>query len=166
MSLVSDLIREALDPGDLPREAARSCEERGVKLALKAVDGDPKLNKGLLGYLMNGQTRLLAVVDKKGLIVARCMIRLLMDEQKNPVLFMEKLYGDANYKESIEEFARAKAKDMGLPLMTGSIMNSNMRLKSLGGLAPYEYSDGAAGVIGVQVDSEYTLIAQPMKERR
>jgi hypothetical protein len=129
----------------------------------QGVNEDPYLNRGLLGYLMNGQTRLLAVVNRKGLIVARCMIRLLMDEQKNPVLFMEKLYGNTRYRGSIEDLARAKARAMNLPLMIAAPQGvAYIPLRSDGGLAPYEYSDGAGGVIGVQVNSQFTIKALPM----
>jgi hypothetical protein len=130
------------------------------------VDGDPKLNKGLLGYLMNGQTRLLAVVDKKGRIVARCMIRLLFDDQGNPALFQENLYGDRKYTGRIEECAKAKARAMNLPLMVLAPWGVlPTLLRSIGGRSPYEFSDGAAGAGGaggVQVNSQFTIKALPM----
>jgi hypothetical protein len=125
------------------------------------IDGPPELAKALLGYIMNGQTRLLAVVDEKGRIVARSMIRLLLDDQGNPVLFQEKLYGDSEYQQSIEELALAKSAQMNLPLMIAAPQGSSgTPLKSIGGLAPYEYSDGAAGVIGVQEGSQFTVRAR------
>ncbi len=111
------------------------------------IDGDPHLNKGLLGYLMNGQTRLLAIVDKKGSIVARSLLRILWDGEK-PVLFLERHYGDSRYEKAIKKLAKAKAKKMKLVLtsLQGDGKLYSKPLQSLGGLAPFEYCDGDAGV--------------------
>jgi hypothetical protein len=118
-------------------EVAGSCQR---------IDGKQHTNKGLLGYLMNGQTRLLAVVDEKGSIVARSLLRLLWDGNK-PVLFLERHYGSSEYRETIEKLAKEKAKKMGLTLTSltgkGAAYKS---LQSLGGLAPFEYCDGSTGV--------------------
>ena len=115
-----------------------------VPESCQRVDGDPQYNKGLLGYLMNGQTRLLAVVDGKGHILSRAIMRLLWDGER-PVLFLELRYGAPQYKRMIENLAKAKAREMKLTLTSQSKANGVLYgkgLHSLGGLAPYEYCDG------------------------
>lgn len=119
------------------------------------VDGSPELNKGLLGYLMNGQTRLIAVVNDQNQIVARSLIRLLWDGTQ-PVMFLERHYGMGDYQAAIEGLAKTKAKEMGLTLT--SLESEGDRyphsLESLGGRAPFEYCDGDSGV---KANSVYTI---------
>jgi hypothetical protein len=136
-----------------------------VQGSCQNIDGDPSHNKGLLGYLMNGQTRLLAVVDGQGAIVARALIRLLWDGEK-PVLFLEALYGDESYRETILKLAKAKAKQMGLTLTTLEELEDGgpmygKPIHSLGGVAPFEYCDGNGGI---QQDSVFSIRAPQVIE--
>jgi hypothetical protein len=83
--------------------------------------GQPNYVKGLLGYLMNGATRMIAVVDE-GRVVARVITRLvLLSNPKDPsraAIFMERLYGDEKYEDALIEMAHEKATQMQLPLTT------------------------------------------------
>jgi len=111
------------------------------------IDENPALNKGLLGYLMNGPTRLLAVTNKSGRILARSLLRLLWDGEK-PVLFLERLYGDKSLQENILNLAKDKAQKMGLALTAQNPEGNRYgkTLHSLGGRAPFEYCDAKEGV--------------------
>lgn len=71
------------------------CLLSGTKIAgsCQRVDGSPNLNKALVGYLLNGETRLITVKDKSGKIVARSVFCLLWDGTK-PILLQEKIYNN------------------------------------------------------------------------
>jgi len=129
-----------------------------VQGSCQNVNGNPSLNCGLLGYLMNGQTRLLAIVDPSDKIVTRAMFRLLWDEKnQKPVLFFERIYGDARYQSVLEKLAQEKANEMGLVLtsLDGKGGYYGSPIESLDGVAPFEYCDAAAN--GVEDDSQFTI---------
>jgi len=122
------------------------------------VNGTPAKNCGLLGYLMNGQTRLLAIVDERDRIVTRAIFRLLGDEKnQRPVLFFERVYGDPRYQSVLEKLAQEKANEMGLVLtsLDGKGGNYGSSIASLDGVAPFEYCDATA--TGVQMGSRFTI---------
>ncbi|MFI5205955.1 MAG: hypothetical protein ACHQVK_03360 [Candidatus Paceibacterales bacterium] len=133
-------------------EVAGSCQR---------VDGDPSLNKGLLGYLMDGKIRLLAVKTgstSQDHIEARCLLRLLWDGEK-PVLLRDRLYPDLinpEYKSALNAMAKKKAKALGVPLVSrdGDGEAYPRDLVALGGPAPFEYSDAAGGL---QAQGRYTV---------
>jgi hypothetical protein len=93
----------------------------GMSSCLDVSIGQPNYVKGLLGYLMNGATRMIAVVDE-GRVVARVITRLvLLSNPKDPsraAIFMERLYGDEKYEDALIEMAHEKATQMQLPLTT------------------------------------------------
>jgi hypothetical protein len=127
------------------------------------VNGDPEKNKGLLGYLMNGQTRLVAVKDNSGKILSRAIMRLLLDDEDNGVIFLEKPYPDPlpeKHQEAILRVAQDKARKMHIPLTAsewkGEYEKYPHSLHSFGGPAPYEYCD-AAQTRGVQNNSVFTI---------
>jgi len=121
------------------------------------IGGDPKLNKGLLGYLMDGKNRLLAIKDRSGKIVARCMLRLLWDGER-PVIYRERFYPDdfdSRLKNAMNEAAKEIAKVLDVPLTCGDAGTPYGKpLQALEGPAPYEYSDAVGGV---QKDGRYTV---------
>ena len=88
------------------------------------IDGKAIYNKCLLAYILDGKNKLIAVKDELGKILARSVLRLLMDEQsKSPVLFLERIYTCQNTEELsdlIREGALRKAKALGLPLVASS----------------------------------------------
>ncbi len=142
-------IHETDDPQDIllcGTEVMGSCQK---------VDGDPLMNQGLVGYLQNGQTRLLAIKDAGGRIIARRLIRLLWDEKgERPVLFLEKLYSnivDPTLDKALIEQATQTAKLLNCPLTSLGLPSPEYGdypspLQSVGALAPCEYIDGAGGL--------------------
>jgi hypothetical protein len=122
-----------------------------VEGSCQRVDGSPDLNKCLVGYLLNGTNRLVTITDSDGKIVARLILRLLWDEAKQePVLFHERIYPSILHpalKQALENEVVAIAKGLKLPLTTDEGTTPyGGAVTSLGGPAPYEYSDGAGGV--------------------
>ncbi len=108
------------------------------------IDGDPEITRGLCGYLWNGQTRLLAIVDEEtGRIMGRSMLRLLLDANQKPVLFLEKYYGEKRLEEEIKSLAIETAKRLKLDLTHVDLNGSPYPTKLLSklGRAPYEYVD-------------------------
>ncbi len=125
-----------------------------IQGSCQRVDGTPNLNKGLLSYLMNGEIRAI-VVKKQGKIVARSVIRLLLDIRKNtPVILLERIYSNFNeekIREEIISWALNKARAMDLPLVSVEVMTKdsipyNGAISSLGGYAPFTYSDACSGI--------------------
>jgi len=123
-------------------ESTESCQ---------AIGGDPRYNQGLLGSLHHGQTRLIAIKDTQGRIVARSLIRLLWDGER-PVLFLEKLYNNqkknSHFPLAIEAMVKRCADRLGCPVaMTdGSEGPFAKNLRSEGGPAPEEYVDSCNGL--------------------
>jgi hypothetical protein len=113
------------------------------------TDGNPGLNRGLLGYIMHGQTAMVAVVDAQSeRISSRAILRLLLDEHQHPILFMERPYGNTAHLENVKQVAIAKAKAMGLSLTyLGEGAPCEGTLSALGGPAPYEYCDASTGIM-------------------
>jgi hypothetical protein len=107
------------------------------------VDGDPSLNKCLMGYALDGKVRLLAVKNTHDTIIARAILKILINDQNQPVLFFERVYGDPSYKVALEAFAAKKAHNMRVPLFEEGYGHV---LRSFGNVAPFEYEDGGVGV--------------------
>ncbi len=115
-------------------EVAGSCQR---------IDGYPSLNRCLLGYILDGKNRMIAIKDAdSGKIQARAIIRLLLCERK-PVLFLEDIYPDpcpASFQKKIEECAKMRARDLGVPLYR---RGEDAELTFLQSPAPWEYVDAA-----------------------
>lgn len=139
-----EFVVETDDPIDLllcGSDVGDSCQ---------SVDYYAHLNKGLLGYMVDGKNKLLAVKGPDGRMRARCLLRLLWDGEK-PVLFMEKMYPGkitAKQKQALEMFARKKAEQLNLSLLSldGKGETYGKSLLALGGPAPWEYCDATGGV--------------------
>lgn len=119
------------------------------------VDGNPEFNCGLLGYLLNGETRLLSLKlqkEKDAPITARAIIRLLIDSKDAPVMQVERIY-PANIREehrkALIEFAKKEANRLGLPLVSMEEGNKDCpypgEIKNLRGAVP-EYVDANSGL--------------------
>lgn len=134
------------DPFDLllcGTEVSGSCQN---------VTGTPDLNKGLLGYLMDGKIRLLAVKDKAtGVIITRTMMKLEWDAVgKHPVIFLERFYGDnPEHQKALIDLAKEKARMLGggIPTLNQAVGGApyDRSLQALGGPAPFEYTDSGGG---------------------
>ncbi|NGX57425.1 MAG: hypothetical protein K940chlam3_00316 [Chlamydiae bacterium] len=124
-------------------EVAGSCQR---------VNGFSKYNKALMGYVQDGKHRVLAIKDSTGRIIGRSILRLLLNEKNEPVLFFERVYPtnlSFQYQRALQNFATERAQKMGIDLIS-SIPNSSLELygvvKSLSLKAPYEYCDARYGI--------------------
>ena len=61
-----------------------------VSGSCQRLDGESEKNKGLLGYLVDGKNRLLAIKEEDK-IIARCILRLLWDGEQS-VIYRERFY--------------------------------------------------------------------------
>jgi hypothetical protein len=147
------VVIDSTDPIDLllaGSEVGGSCQ---------AVEGDPNLNKGLLGYLLDGKIRMLTIKAADGpneKIIGRAMLKLLWDGSK-PVLFLEQPYinrREAIYREKLIEMAQLKAQSLGVDLVIAGEKTTYKKLYSLGNPASYEYSDAAGGLY---IDGRYSF---------
>lgn len=104
-------------------------------------------NLGLLAYLLHGWILPLVVQENsQEKMAARAMLRMLWDGSQ-PVLFLERVYGQKQYGEVIEEAAKKVAGELGLELLAHRKEGeSDLRtLFSLGGILDlHEYADSAA----------------------
>ena len=120
-----------------------------VMVSCQRLDGSPNQNKGLLGYLMDGKNRLLAIKEGKGKIVARSILRLLWDGER-PVLYRDRFYPDnidSRHLKALNEAALELAKKLRIPLTSAAEgVSYGKTLHSLGSSAPYEYCDGGGGM--------------------
>jgi ankyrin repeat protein len=134
-----------------------------IEGSCQRLDGNPGLNSGLLGPLLDGKYRVVAVKDENGKMVARCLLKILWDSAANkPVLFQERMYAfnepyNTGYHAGLlEEMCKRKARDMGLSLLrsrdyTAGIMRYPNSIASLGGRSHVEYVDAANhGICGNQ----------------
>ena len=104
------------------------------------IAGDLDYNKCLMGYVLDGKVRLLAIKNSEGKIEARAVLKLLVDEKNQPVLFLENLYPHKQFESQIRQLAKQKAYLMNVPLF---VKGEGETLYSKGCKAPYEYEDGA-----------------------
>ncbi len=119
-----------------------------VSGSCQRVEGNPNLNKCLLAYLMDGKNRALAVVNAKGEIQARSILRLLWDKRNScPILFQERIYSQAQCPSQIADVLNQaclkRAKELNLTLLseTPSSKVYPNPVYSLGSVAPFEYVD-------------------------
>jgi hypothetical protein len=89
----------------------------------QSIDGnDPEMARCLPAYLLKGEIRMIAIKNADGVILARCIIRLLIDRNKNtPVLFQEIIYpkeGREDYERILKKACKARAQALGIPLFS------------------------------------------------
>ena len=115
-------------------EVAGSCQR---------VDGTPELNKNLLGYVVDGKCRMIAIKEG-GRIAARSIIKLLWDDAaKKPVLLAERVYAnDWSLVPIVEAAAKAEAARLGLELVTLETAQGRKFL-SFPNRSGFEYEDAA-----------------------
>ena len=140
----------------LGTEVAGSCQR---------VDGSADLNKGLLAYLLDGKHRAIVIVSPSGEIVARSLLRLLLDEKTGQaILFQEVVYPKnttTDLRKALQDMAIKRAEILNVPLVAsestqGKKDNYPNALISKGGPAPFEYVDAVAGN---QPNCRYTIPA-------
>jgi hypothetical protein len=113
---------------------------------------NPGLNKCLMGYVLDGKYRMLAVKNSAGNIMARRMLRLMWDPlKKTPVLHLEKLYVNAGLPDGLEgtllDLAKQKARAMGVFLVeSGGEDLYGRPVVSLDSSVHFEYVDELRGI--------------------
>ncbi len=138
-------IVDSDDPQDLflcGTEVLGSCQR---------ISGEVRQNQCLLGYVLDGKNRIIALKNREGKIVSRAILRILWDSKnKKSVLFMESIYPpevDFRYQQAIIELAKERATALGLTLLSlekGEKYDGI--LESLSCRAPYEYCDAIRGI--------------------
>jgi ankyrin repeat protein len=127
-----------------------------IQGSCQRLDGRPELNSGLLGPLLDGKYRVIAIKNHQGKMVARCLLKILWNKKKEvPVLFQERLYinrqgNEDYYSDLLDEMCKRKAMAMNLPLLklfgTDSEKDYPDSICSLGGRCPVEYVDAKGGL--------------------
>ena len=89
----------------------------------QSIQDEPRSNKALMGYVLDGKYRLLAIKSAEERLMGRRMLRLLWDEQaQQPVLHLERLYHNPGvpkkYQQALVELAQQKARQMGCALVS------------------------------------------------
>lgn len=120
------------------------------------IGGQVYHNKCLLAYMIDGKNRAIVIKEPKtGKIVARCIMRLLWDDNaKRPVLFQERLYHNPGLSEraikAIDFMFAERARQFKIPLARsgeGEFKQYPNDLISQGSVAAFEYVD--ASKIGI-----------------
>ena len=116
-----------------------------VKTCL-SPDSKLELNQGLMGYVMDGRNAMIVRKSKKGNILSRSLIRMVLDQDDRPALLLEMAYPEQRNLLYIDA-ARDIADEMKLPLYhrkdpekdDAAVAGENVKL--LEGRAPLEYFD-------------------------
>jgi hypothetical protein len=120
---------------------------------------NPEYNQSLLSPMLDGKIRPMVARDKNsGKILGRAFMRVLLDENNNPVLLMDQLYTrkgvdvDLMHKHILEG-CKQKAQSMGIALAARAKGRNDPyakkypgALKSLGGPVPKESVDALGGI--------------------
>ena len=127
-----------------------------VEGSCQSVAYNGEFSSCLMGYVLDGKNKAIVIKDEKGKIKARCIIRLLIDEQKNEIVMVrEKMYTATgvgnNVLNVINERAIDYAKWLGVSLVCDNMLHVNGKERYVGTLsaiggnvrAPYEYVDSA-----------------------
>ena len=138
--------RKLLSPG----EALELTEDpwdlfiSGVEVnSCQSPDGNPHENSGLMSYVMDGRNAMIVRKNKKGTILTRSVIRVVLDQDDHPALFLERAYPDKSDSLFIDA-ARDIADQMELPLylrLDTKKDGKGATVKLLKGRAPYDYFD-------------------------
>lgn len=122
------------------------------------VQGDPHFSKCLVAYLIDPKIRMMAVKNKQGVIIARCMMRLLWDKTAMKfVLFQEKKYpmgGDVRFAGVLDRACKKRAEELGLALLIKEEGGEQTTLQAFKGKAPFEYVDAHEDPIQTDVGYE------------
>lgn len=113
------------------------------------VDGEIRWNRGLIAYCLDGKYRLLVVKkSEEAAMQSRALLRLLVDEQRRPVLLLERIYPITSVRswlgQAIIEMAVRRAQALRIPVLWSQFATSPpypYRLRSLGGPVALEYID-------------------------
>ncbi|WP_257294102.1 hypothetical protein [Endozoicomonas sp. YOMI1] len=106
----------------------------------QSPEGMPCLNRGLMSYVMDGRNAMIVRKNQKGNILSRSVIRMVLDQDDCPVLFLEMGYPDKSDLLFIDA-AREIADEMELPLYHRVDSTRGEKVKLLEGRAPFDYFD-------------------------
>ena len=120
------------------------------------MDGNPELNKCLIGYVLDGKVRILKIAGSDGKMIARSIVKIVLTEDNKPALFFERVYPTAEYESALKQFAQERASVLSLPLYE---LGEGEKLHSKGNTAPFEYEDAGGGV----TDGSYTISAKKVE---
>lgn len=122
----------------------------------QSIYSNAVLSCALLGYILNGNNRIIFVLDPKNekVMIARGIFRFMFDENNNPVLLLEKIHYRCSKEEEgfygilITEAAIKRAQELKMPLVTIGKENedcwhSGLHIEDL--FCPFDYSDAAVG---------------------
>ena len=124
-----------------------------VDNSCQSVEYGGDFNKCLMGYVMDGKSKIIAIKDKNGKIVARCVIKLVLDGyEKNVILLKEPMYKKNNIPDEedikLQEKCIEYAKYLGIDaVMSGGSICARKRDMFTGDLvvkkgpSPFEYED-------------------------
>ena len=112
----------------------------------QSPDGDPNVNSGLLSYVMDGRNAMIARKNKKGRIISRSFIRMVLDQNDHPALFLEKGYPEHSDLLFIDA-AREIADEMKVPLYHRADSDKGEEVKLLEGRAPVDHFDSVMGLV-------------------
>jgi hypothetical protein len=135
------------------------------------IDGNPKLNQGVVGTIHDGNSRLCLIEGEDGVIIGRAILRRVsIEAQDKDCLLMEPIYPPLLSEElstALTHWATLCAIDLGLDMAVltkdKSLPDCTDTLVS-GPLRYALYSDGAGGIVesGFSIDS---LSAQRQENR-
>ena len=106
----------------------------------QSPNGTPHCNSGLMGYVMDGRSAMIARKNKKGTILSRSLIRMVLDKSNHPALFLERAYPGKDDLLFIDA-ARDIAEEMNLPLYHRTDSEQGDVVTLLEGRAPFDYFD-------------------------
>ncbi len=150
-SLRENKKEDALEIGDTNHWLDLFLSGSDVLGSCQRIDGSPRFNKCLTGYVMDAKTRMIFLRDSRsGKLLARAIFKLLLTEKDHqPILFFDKIYPPTcrpEWRDALVGFARKRAKALGCTLVEkncgfGTEPFSG-KIVSLGSRSPYEYEDG------------------------
>ena len=125
-----------------------------VQNSCQRLDGDGSYNQCLLGYMLDGKIRVLCVKDHKdGPIKARALMKIMLDPEGNPCIYLEKTYPqDSPFESKIASFAKQRAQAIGLPIYKDAHHTDLPTVELLSNrenAAGIEYSDGFSDILGM-----------------
>ncbi|MGI2028675.1 hypothetical protein [Endozoicomonas acroporae] len=113
----------------------------------QSPEGPPCVNSALMSYVMDGRNAMIVRKNQKGTILSRSVIRMVLDQDDCPVLFLEMGYPDRSHLLFIDA-AREIANAMELPLYHCVDSRKGEKVKLLEGRAPYDMFDAIEESVG------------------
>lgn len=127
--------------------------DSGTELGTCVSMLDPYNRHTLPSYVEDGKIQVV-MVQKEGKLIARAMLKLLLQKKGPPVLYMAHVHGDPTFSTKLYERAKRRAIELGIPLALNPDLNISSFdpiakkekgwLISVGSPSPYEYNDYGA----------------------